>query len=65
MYKSNNIQGNNNINPDDYDYVETCGCGETEVWEHTETKETIYVPVELQRYWHLASKDYNLTTEIS
>ena len=37
--KSNNITGNNGLDPDDYDYVETCGCGETEVWEHIETKE--------------------------
>jgi len=45
-------------NPEDYDYVETKGCGETEVWEHCETKEKVYVPVELKRYWHLATKEY-------
>ncbi len=45
-------------NPEDYDYVETMGCGETEMWEHHETKETIYVPVEIKRYWHLVTKEY-------
>ena len=46
------------VDEEDYDYVETKGCGETEVWEHCKTKEIIYVPVELKRHWHLASKKY-------
>ena len=45
-------------NPEDYDYVETMKCGETEKWRHCETKEIVYVPVELKRYWHLAVKEY-------
>tara|TARA_R100000773_G_scaffold43964_2_gene43594 strand:+ start:33 stop:188 length:156 start_codon:yes stop_codon:yes gene_type:complete len=49
---------NLNIDKEKYDFVCVKGCGETEVWQHYETKEEIYVPVEIKRYWHLARKEY-------
>tara|TARA_Y100000114_G_scaffold153846_1_gene174664 strand:+ start:547 stop:756 length:210 start_codon:yes stop_codon:yes gene_type:complete len=40
------------IDPSDYDYVGDMECGNYEMWEHSETKKAIFVPIVTHRYWY-------------
>jgi len=39
------------INKNDYEYCSTKVGGEIEIWEHKKTKEIIFIPIEIIRYF--------------